>query len=245
MTVATRCRSLYCVSRPQPYNYSCSQPPGAGEQAGSQIWLIGSKRLDFKRLLNDYLPMNLVLHSERLTLTPYSLADADFAVELFSDPDVRKYTGGKMEEDAIRSKMPDWVRRGGNGCIGVWCIAKKNSGEKIGSAALLPIPADDDTDYSLVVPGQMPDGDIEIGYHLKKSAWGKGYATEAAQRLLQMAFEQSPLTEVVATFDPGNVASRKVLERVGFVNRGMRRCYGEEGVDYRFTREEWLLSKRR
>jgi RimJ/RimL family protein N-acetyltransferase len=89
----------------------------------------------------------------------------------------------------------------------------------------------------------MPDGDIEVGYFLKRSAWGKGYATEACKRIIQMAFEESPLTEVVATFEAGNVASRNVLDKAGFVDRGTMRCYGEDGPNYRITREEWLNSR--
>ena len=184
--------------------------------------------------------MNLVLCSERLTLTPFDAPDLELAMEMFTDPGVVKYAGGVMEEDEIRGQMPNWIKRGGNGCIGIWSIFDRGSGEKLGSAALLPIPIDeDDTDFSLVIPGQMPDGDVEIGYFLKRSAWSKGYATEACRRLLQMAFEESPLTEVVATFEAENIASRNVLRKAGFVDRGMRRCYGEEGANYRITRDEW------
>ena len=127
--------------------------------------------------------------------------------------------------------------------LSVWCISDRGSGEKLGTAALLPIPIEeDDTDFDLVVPGRMPDGDVEIGYFLKQSTWGRGYATEAASRVIQMAFEDSPLTEVVATFEDGNASSQHVLEKVGFVDRGMRRCYGEDGPDFRITRAEWLAA---
>jgi len=185
--------------------------------------------------------MNLVLHSERLRLTPFDASDVDIAIENFTDPDVLRFAGGVDEASEIRRQMPNWTKRGGNGCIGVWCIADRHSGEKLGSAALLPMPVEEtDTDYSLVIPGQMPDGDIEIGYFLKRSAWGKGYATEACKRLIQFAFEDSPLSEVVANFESGNLASRNVLEKAGFVNRGTMRCYGEDGPNYRITRDEWL-----
>ena len=184
--------------------------------------------------------MQLELVTQRLRLTAFVADDVDLAIEMFTDPEVLKYAGGAVEEDEIRSEMPNWLKRGGNGCIGVWCISIRDGGEKIGSAALLPIPVeDDDTDFSLVIPGQMPEGDVEIGYFLKRSAWGKGYATEACKRLLQLAFEESPLTEVVATFEAGNSASRHVLKKAGFVDRGTRRCYGEDGPDYRITRDEW------
>jgi len=184
--------------------------------------------------------MNLVLCSERLTLTPFAASDLALAIEMFTDPDVRKYAGGVMTEDEIRGQMSNWLKRGSDGCIGIWSIANRANGEKLGSAALLPIPIEeDDTDFSLLVSGQMPDGDLEIGYFLKQSAWGKGYATEACKRLLQMVFEETPLNEVVATFDDGNTASRHVLRKAGFLDRGIRRCYGEDGPDYRITRDEW------
>lgn len=190
--------------------------------------------------------MKCVLYTERLTLIPFDEADADIAIEIFTDPEVLKFTGGVMEEEAVRRELPNWVRRGGNGCIGVWCITARNSGEKLGTGALLPMPVEkDDTNWSLLIPGQMPDDDVEVGYFLKQSAWGKGYATEACKRLLQLAFEESPLSEVVASYDAGNDTSRNVLLKSGFVDRGMRRCYGEDGPDLRITREEWLVATKK
>jgi len=188
--------------------------------------------------------MNLVLYSKRLVLAPFDASDVDIAIEMFTDPDVLRFVGGVLKEHQIHAEMSDWTKRGGNGCIGIWCISDRNSDEKLGSVALLPMPIDkDDTDFSIVLPGQMPVGDVEIGFFLKRSAWGRGYATEACQRLVRMAFQESPLTEVVATFEAGNVASRNVLEKSGFVDHGTRRCYGKDGPDYRITRQEWLRSQ--
>ena len=188
--------------------------------------------------------MDLVLKSERLTLIPFEASDLDIAIELFTSPEVRRYAGAVMEPGAVRDAMPDWIRRGGDGCIGVWCITETGSGEKLGSGALLPMPIEDDeTDWSLVVPGQMPDAEVEIGYFLKPSAWGRGIATEACKRLVQFAFEESPLTEVAATHDEGNEASRNVLLKSGFVGLGMRRCYGEDGPYLRISREQWLRNQ--
>lgn len=130
--------------------------------------------------------MNLVLRSDRLTLAPFAESDVDIAIQMFTDPQVVRYAGGTIGEDKIRKELPKWVRRGGNGCIGIWCISATKSGEKLGTAALLPMP------------------------------------------------------EIVATFDAGNHASRNVLVKAGFVDRGMRRCYAEEGVDFRISRARWL-----
>lgn len=185
--------------------------------------------------------MNLVLETERLRLTPLALADVDIALEMFTDPAVTKFIGDQETEDAIRSGMPVWIKRGGDGCIGIWCISNRVTGEKFGDVFLLPMPTDgDDTDWDQVVPDVMPEGDVEIGYNLKESAWGKGYATEACCRLLQFAFEETPLQEVVATLDDDHEASKRVLEKSGLTCRGRRRAYGNDNPDWRITRKEWM-----
>jgi ribosomal-protein-alanine N-acetyltransferase len=184
--------------------------------------------------------MKLELHTERLLLTPLASNDVDVALDMFTDPEVTQFVDGVMSAEKITKSMPDWIKRGGDGCIGIWCISDRKSGEKYGSAALLPMPVDEnDTDYNLVVPGRMPAGDVEIGYFLKRSAWGRGFATEVCKRLLQFAFQKTSLTEVVATFDEKNIASEHVLKKAGFVDKGTMRCYGETGPNYRITHDNW------
>ena len=184
--------------------------------------------------------MKLELHTKRLLLAPLAPADLDLALEMFTDPEVVEYVCDLMDKDTICAEMSNWTKRGGNGCIGIWCISNRDTGEKYGSAMLLPMPVEeDDTDYNLVVPGHMPDCDVEIGYFFKRSAWGYGFATEVCRRLLQFAFQDTPLNEVVASFDVENVASKKVLEKAGLVDCGMMRCCGEDAPNFRITRDEW------
>jgi len=184
--------------------------------------------------------MKLVLNTERLLLTPLASTDLDFALELWTDPEVVEYVCDAVTAAEIRQEMSDATKRGGNGGIGIWCIADRRTREKLGETYLLPLPIDEtDTDFSLVVMGQMPDAEIEIGYFLKPSAWGRGYATEVCKRLLQFAFQEVSLNEVVASVDENNVASKKVLEKSGLLDRGRTRCYGKDSPIYRITRDEW------
>ncbi len=184
--------------------------------------------------------MALELFTERLRLTPLVADDVDIALEMYTDPDVVKYVCDVMTEAEIRQEMPDSIKRGGNGGIGIWCISDRKTGEKLGDSYLLPLPVDeDDTDFSLVVMGQMPDAEIEIGFLFKQSAWGRGYATELCQRLLQFAFQDVSLNEVVSSVDEENVASKKVLEKCGLLDRGRTRSYGKDSPIYRITRDEW------
>ena len=184
--------------------------------------------------------MELELFTERLRVNPYVDDDIDIALELYTDPEVVKYVCEALTEAEVRAEMPDSIKRGANGGIGIWCISDRETGQKLGDTYLLPMPIDeDDTDFSLVVMGQMPDADIEIGYFLKRSAWGRGYATEVCKRMLQFAFEALPLREVVASVEEENVVSRKVIEKSGLRDRGRTRSYGKESPIYRITRDEW------
>jgi len=88
--------------------------------------------------------------------------------------------------------------------------------------------------------GEVPEGDIEIGYFLRKSEWGQGYVSEAVKRLLEFAFSVTSLEEIVAVIDPRNTASRRVLERAGFVSTGNRRAYRETCPGFRISKSDWL-----
>ncbi len=185
--------------------------------------------------------MDLELITDRLRLAPLSSCDLDLALEMFTDPEVVKYVGDLMTEEMVCTEMSNTVKRGGDGWIGIWCVSDRETGEKLGSSFLLPMPVEeDDIDYNLVVPGKVPDGDIEIGYCFKRSAWGKGYATEACSRLVRFAFEESPLDEIVASFYEEHEATKNVLRKAGFTDRGRMWCYGEDSPSYRITRQEWI-----
>ena len=152
-----------------------------------------------------------------------------------------KYVHELDTEESIVREMPTYVKRCAGGCIGIWCVVDRSSKEKLGTAILLPMPIEeDDTNWDLVVGDELPDCEIEIGYMLRRSAWGKGYATEATNRLLEFAFEETPLEELVAVIDPENAASQRVLEKCGLVHEGIRRAYAEECPGFRITRQQWL-----
>ena len=141
--------------------------------------------------------------------------------------------------------MPTSVKRCAGGCIGIWCVLDRVTSEKLGTGVLLPMPIDeDDTNWDLVEGPEVPDCEIEVGYILKRAAWGKGYATEVCRRLLDFAFEETPLAEVVACIDDNNGGSRRVLSKCGLREEGKRRAYGEQTLCFRITREQWMSEYR-
>jgi RimJ/RimL family protein N-acetyltransferase len=153
--------------------------------------------------------MKLDLPSDRLILTPLESSDVDLAVDLWTDPEVVRHICDVPTEEEIRQEMPDTIKRGGYGCIGIWCIADRRTGDK-------------------------------LGYFLKPSAWGQGYATEVCKRILQFAFQEASLNELVASVDENNVASKNVLEKSGFRYLYRTRCWGKESPIYKISRVEWI-----
>lgn len=184
--------------------------------------------------------MNLILQTKRLLLRPLTDEDLDLAIALCTSPDVMRYAGGVLTEEKVIQEMANFVKRCAGGCIGIWCVTEIATGEKLGDAILLPLPInEDDTNWGLVVGDELPEAEIEVGYLFKKSAWGKGYATEACSRLLKFAFEETPLQEIVAVTDPGNAASQHVLKKCGLQDEGLRKAYAEQCSGFRITRQQW------
>ncbi|MEM7441381.1 MAG: GNAT family N-acetyltransferase [Pseudomonadota bacterium] len=186
--------------------------------------------------------MDLTFESDRLTYRPIQLDDLDLAVALWADPDVVTYLADRTyTREELALEMPLVTRRAGDGCIGVWVIADKATDERHGEVFLLPMPIDlDDTDWNLLDGGDIPNGPIEIGYVLRKTSWGRGYATEACRRLTQFAFEVSPLQEIWAVTDPANDASKNVLRKSGYKDEPLVKAYQAQLPGFRAFRAQWL-----
>ncbi len=189
--------------------------------------------------------MELVLNTDRLLLRPLISTDVDLEVEMGVDPDVMQYFGGVETAEKLQNDMEKFTRRGASGTIGCWRVMDRMSEEPIGTGLLLPMPVeDDDTDFDLVTGDNLPDCEIEVGYLFKKSAWGKGYATETCKRLLQFAFEETSLDEVAAVTDPENKASQHVLKKSGMAFIGTRRAYAADLPGFLITRLQWSDQQR-
>lgn len=92
---------------------------------------------------------------------------------------------------------------------------------------------------------------LTLGYMLAPEHWGRGYASEAAAALLDLAFQVTPAREIVATCRVGNAASRRVLERRGFAylrtapHHGVARSAPYDCDEFRLTRFDWARARTR
>ena len=177
------------------------------------------------------------LDTERIRLEPLTAAHTDLLVELDSDPEVLRYIFGRaltraevVEQHLPRRLRPEGPPRG----LGYWAGFSRADASFLGWWAL----AVDDEDPATA----------ELGYRLRRDAWGRGYATEGSRALLDHAFRTLGLPVVWATTMAVNAGSRGVMTKLGMAHV---RTDVEEWDDplpgaelgevrYEITRDDWL-----
>lgn len=164
-----------------------------------------------------------VLETERFVLREFSMADVDATFAIMADPQVKRYFGSlPMTEREQAVDRVERVRAAFAERSGIrWAIARRSDDVFIGSCGFWRIEA--------------KHARAEVGYELAPAAWGLGVMTEVLRAVLTFAFETMKLHSVEAQIHPDNVASRRVLEKVGFVQEGYFRENYFDVVEGRFT----------
>lgn len=158
--------------------------------------------------------------TDRLLLRPWCDGDADFLVDLESRWEVVRYLGAHPTLMGGRAEALESIARRRaveHPTHGIWAVATRSDERLVGNLLLKPIPLSD---------GEVAHGsdDVEIGWHLHPDAWGNGYATEAAQAVLDDVFARG-LKRVVAVTHPENHASQAVCRRLGMTHLGRTARY--------------------
>jgi RimJ/RimL family protein N-acetyltransferase len=190
-------------------------------------------------------PVVIYLETERLVLRRLTADDVDAIVELDSDPAVMRFINGGRPtprtevEDEI---LPFWLAfyEHDHG-YGFWAAIEKSTGQFLGWFHFRPHTTGPDQE----TPARER---VELGYRLRRSAWGMGYATEGCRALIRKGFTELGVERVYAETMVINTASRRVMEKAGL--RYVRTFHadwpdkipGDEhgDVEYALTRAEWL-----
>lgn len=174
-----------------------------------------------------------VLATARLRLRPFTDADADVLFALHSDARVLRYWDSPPWTDRDRADrfLAGCRRMAEEGTGARLAIDRVSDGAFVGWCSL---------------NRWNPDfRSAALGYCLAQAAWGHGYATEAARALLHWAFDTLDINRVQAEADTRNLASARVLEKLGFVLEGTLRedCIVNGEVSdswvYGLLRREW------
>lgn len=144
------------------------------------------------------------IETERLILRPHTIEDIEPSYQMNLDEQVSEFTGDggvvsfeEMERRIKEDVLGDYAKHG----FGRFAVVEKSSGEFIGFAGLK----------------YLEDmAEVDLGYRLISSKWGKGYATEASRACLDFAFNELELQRVVAMVLPENAGSIRVLQKLGF-----------------------------
>lgn len=164
--------------------------------------------------------MNIKLTTERLYLREFTNDDAQLLVDLNANPNVTKYTGdGQVDLTQAKEILTDVIFPQYKNNIGRWAVYIKDTNEFIGWCGVKYIEQLNETD---------------LGYRFFEKYWGKGYATESAQAVMNYAANILKLKSLVGRVDLDNSASRKVLEKVGM--KFSEECFehGSKVAKYRY-----------
>ncbi len=147
------------------------------------------------------------LRTPRLLLRPWRDTDLAPFAALNADLEVRRGFAGTLtreESDALAAHIQEHITTHG---FGFWAVEAPGTAPFIGFVGLKHV--------SFAAPFAPA---VEIGWRLARAHWGQGYATEAARAALAHAFGPLDLPEVVSFTVPGNLPSRRVMERIGMTH---------------------------
>jgi RimJ/RimL family protein N-acetyltransferase len=176
------------------------------------------------------------LHTERLMLRRFTSGDRDWLRDLYADADVTRYLGGTKTASQVDEILETRILKyyDAHPGLGIWMTVERATGERLGFHLLNNIQGE-----TL----------IQVGFALARGAWGRGVGTEMAAAVLRYGFVDLGLPRVVAIASLPNLASQRVLEKIGLRRHGVRAfahpAYSAEGPMAWFERDapDWLAER--
>jgi RimJ/RimL family protein N-acetyltransferase len=184
--------------------------------------------------------MTVPLESERLLLRPFAASDEEALFSIHSHPEVARWLYWEPRDEAevqaaLAKKIAGTTLERDGDSLSLAVVLKTTS-EVVGDATLFLLSA------------EHRQG--EIGFLFHPDHHGRGYATEAAESLLRLAFEEFALHRVIGRLEPRNEASARVLERLGmrreahFVENELVKGEWQSELLYAVLQREWRARAR-
>ena len=173
----------------------------------------------------------MIIETERLILREYTQDDFEELYEILSDPVTMQHYP-KPYDEAGTKRWLDWsLNNYATYGFGLWAVVLKETGTFIGDCGLTMQPIDGQ---------QLP----EIGYHIHKDHWRRGYAKEAAKAVRDWAFENRNFDTLYSYMHHTNVASYSTAQAVG-MQRIKEYTDEKDGILYVYaiTRSQWEALK--
>ena len=161
-------------------------------------------------------------------MRPVQPRDLDSLSVLNGDPTKMKYISPPLSRHQVKEALDwmieEWHRIG----YGWFAIFEKSSRAFVGQVGLQCFEYD------------PRSAEMELAFIIKKSAWGKGYAREAAGEVLRFGFERHQLEKIVSVTAPDNLPSQAILRKLGFSYTRERTAYGHRVMCFEITRDRFL-----
>ncbi|HXA83795.1 MAG TPA: GNAT family N-acetyltransferase [Candidatus Dormibacteraeota bacterium] len=144
----------------------------------------------------------MILETERLRLREFVPQDADALAAVLGDPVAMQYYPAPFDRKEVEEWIGRNIQRYRREGYGLWAMLLKDSGDLIG-------------DCGCALQEVEGRNEVEVGYHVRRDLWSKGYATEAALACMEYAFVRLGATRVISMIRPKNLQSRRVAEKNG------------------------------
>jgi RimJ/RimL family protein N-acetyltransferase len=166
----------------------------------------------------------VVIETERLLLRRVTVDDIEELVAIHADPEITRFMGVFDREEAL-----GWLHRVDQSWAehryGRMAITDRASGRLLGRTGLAYLPQFAET---------------ELGWTLRRDAWGRGYATEAARACLGWAFRELDIPYLTSLIEPDNQRSIRLAERLGMMRLRDDVFMDRPMIVHCLTRERWL-----
>jgi ribosomal-protein-alanine N-acetyltransferase len=158
--------------------------------------------------VNDYF-----VRSERLGFRVWAVDDLELALGLWGDAEVTPHIGGPFSRDQVRARLEREIAMQAEHGTQYWPVFLLTTGEHVGCCGLLPFTR---LPIANLRPDRLNDRVYELGFHIRKAHWGRGYAWEAAEAVIAYAFGRVGAVALFAGHQPANTAARRLLLKLGF-----------------------------
>ncbi|MEG4853987.1 GNAT family N-acetyltransferase [Microcoleus sp. B5-D4] len=164
------------------------------------------------------------IETARLYLRQFRPEDLDDLYRIYSDPETMKYLTGVRTREATEIAIHTMLKRWEQNNFGMWALVHKIDCKMIGRCGLAFLD-------------QTPE--VELGYALDKVYWNQGLATEASLASLNYGFKILDLERIVAIARPENIASQRVIQKVGMKYEKNAHYYETDVLYYSISRETY------
>lgn len=150
-----------------------------------------------------------MIDTDRLILRPWRDTDRAPYAEMSLSPEVMEHLGGLSTPEQVNAGIARMRASQAEHGFCFWAVERRADGAFLGFCGL----------KRAADAGTPIEGDIEIGWRLRRDAWGQGYGMEAARASLGWGWATLDVARIIAMTVPANHRSRGLMERIGMIRR--------------------------